>query len=194
MQPKRKQHKSRAPELITPAELARRRGVHKSTATRACRGVLSGAMVDNLVDASHPLTRKWLGSTDQEPTPTPGKKGKGPVPSREDFARLQFRKRQAEARKLEIANHERTGQLVEREFVSVHVLSLVERSHIQLLRDLPLQVVGRLYALGRSNASEEEGIKVIRDATTTILTVARDGVVKNLRKRPQQQRASEASN
>jgi hypothetical protein len=63
-----------------------------------------------------------------------------------------------------------------------------------LLEHVPGKVIGQLYSLAKTGATEEDGKKVIRDAISSVLTVARDNVVKNLRKQPRQERASEASN
>ncbi|HEU5076031.1 MAG TPA: hypothetical protein VFU02_17680 [Polyangiaceae bacterium] len=116
--------------------------------------------------------------------PPPPTKGEGPVPTREDFARLQFRKRLAETLKLELANRERLGHLIEREFVQQHLLALLEGQNIRLLRDLPQTGAARLFALARSShGTVEEGAKFLRDAISDALTRTRNEAVRNLRQK-----------
>ena len=178
----KKPRKTAVPELISFAELARRRGCNRSTATRAGKSVLACAVVGREVDAAHPTVVKWLAGADPGPTETPGKDGKGPVPTREAFARLTYRKRLAETTKLELANAERRGDLIERDRVRTHVFGVLDAQNKRLLYSKGT-LVKRLYALAVSGASQEEGERFVGDTLSSVLRVTRDQVTRNLRRK-----------
>jgi hypothetical protein len=96
--------------------------------------------------------------------------------SREDFADLTFRKRAAEAVKLELANEEKKGTLISRELVRVHCYGAIDGAWRHLLGDTAQTLTARLYAMARSGHSLEEGVAVTRTAITANLKRARDEV------------------
>lgn len=167
-----------APDLITRAELARRKGVARSSAQRACNTFLAVAMVGDRVDAAHPAVVAWLGAAGAEgsaetPDETPLTKA--------EFARLTFRKRKAEAEKLEIANAARKGELVSRELVSTHVFGPLEELAQRLLRDHPKNTASQAFELLRAGGTVEDVEKLIRTDASMHLGAARDKVVRALR-------------
>src|SRR5438874_13018817 len=93
-------------ELITRAELARRKGVTRGAVTHACQGELAAAIVGRRLDANHELVRLWLAEPDGATTKT--------------YVELLFQKRAAEVRRLDLLNAETEGRLISRDLVRAH--------------------------------------------------------------------------
>lgn len=171
---KRRPEPKLAPDLITRAELARRKGVARSTAQRACNTFLAAAMVGDRVDATHPSVVAWLGATAD---------AEGDIVdlTKADFARLTFRKRKAEAEKLELANAVRKGELVSREQVTTHVFGPLEELSQRLLRDHPKNTAHQAFELFHAGAPVEAIEKLIREDVSMHLSTTRDKVTRALR-------------
>jgi hypothetical protein len=67
-------------KLISRADLARMRGVSRAAVTQALRSKLAPALHGQLVDASHPVVKAWLGAADGAATASP-KPAKAPPPT-----------------------------------------------------------------------------------------------------------------
>jgi hypothetical protein len=151
----RRKKKSAKRELISRAELARRKGCSRSAATQACQSRLAGAVVGRHVDAAHETVRQWLAETDGTRT--------------ESYADLMLRKRRAEVQRLELGNNQTAGMLISRDLVKTHLFSAIEASNRRLLTDAPKTIVRRVYALARSGAAIEEAERVIREIVSSHL-------------------------
>jgi hypothetical protein len=139
-------------------------------------------MLDREIDAQHPLVLDWLGSRAPRPADPPRKKGAGRLPSRDDFTRVQYRRRIAEARRLELANAEREGHLVSRQLVHTHVVGTMHAAFERLLRDTPRSLVARLYALAKAGESVEQGEATARELISTTLQPAVDQMIRSAKR------------
>jgi hypothetical protein len=108
------------------------------------------------------------------------------VPTKEEFLRVQYRKRAAEALKIELGNRQAQGELIERDRVRTHILGFIDASHRRLLYS-STTIVSRLYSLAASGTGAGEAERFVSDTLSAILTVARDQVTRNLRCKRQRQ-------
>jgi hypothetical protein len=169
---------SHTPELISRAELARRRGCSRAAVTLACRERLAAAVHGRQVDAAHPETRLWLTGTDRTPTAAGPRKapkaskasrsaGRAAARDRRDrneLFEMALRKKRAETEALEIKLLERKGQLVERELVARAVFAYLTTLSARLLRDLPKTLASRVPALRTHEERQAEISKANGDA------------------------------
>lgn len=82
---------------------------------------------------------------------------------------LDARKKWAEIRKLELANADKAGRLIARDFVKTHVFGAIEGANRRLLSDSPKTIARRIYALARAEAPIEEAEKVVRELISSQL-------------------------
>lgn len=68
-----------------------------------------------------------------------------------------------ETHKLELANAERRGEVIEREFVQVHVFGVMRALTRRILRDAPKTLSKELYAMAQAGRPIEDAEKAIRD-------------------------------
>lgn len=161
--PKKKSQK-RSLELISMAELARRKRVARSTATRACKRRLRAAMAGELVDASHPEVRKWLAEADRAPTqPAPIKAAASAGPTADDFTALTLRKRRAEVAALERDLERQDGRLIAAEYVRQRVFGPIGELFHRLLTDFVATSASSALAAVASGASAIEVQTLLRD-------------------------------
>lgn len=165
-------------ELVTRAEMARRKGVSRPSVTEACRpgGPLEGALVGQHIDAQHADAIAWLAE------PVRGPDGSaGPAPTREEMLRLTARKRTAEARKIEIQNAEKLKTLISRELVQTHVIALIDSAFSQLFRDAAPTIARRAMEMTRANQTAEDILAMTRETMTKHLEHVQSTAVHALR-------------
>lgn len=78
-------------------------------------------------------------------------------------------------------NEETEGLSIPREFVVVHILSLLEETNKRLLGDMPKTLVRRLLALAHSGASATECEREAREAVSSHLDAVRQKIAKTIR-------------
>jgi hypothetical protein len=186
---------SHTPELISRAELARRRGCSRAAVTLACRERLAAAVHGRQVDAAHPETRLWLAATDRAPTaPAPrqaskalkasrsvgraaGRAAARDLRDRNELFEMALRKKRAETEALEFKLLERKGQFVERELVARAVFAYLATLSARLLRDLPKTLATRVPAL----RTHEERQAAISKANSEAIARAKEAALRALR-------------
>ena len=94
-----------------------------------------------------------------------------------------LRKTAAEIVRIEMANLEKAGTLIERERVRVHVFGYIEGAHKRILTDAVQTIIRHTFALARGNGTLEEAEKFARDTLTSIYRPARDHIVRTLRRK-----------
>lgn len=159
----------RRPDLITRAELARRKGCSPAAVTQACRGVLAPACVGTGVDVGHLVVRDWLLSSPRGPSSQKSKASHTPA-VRAELEELTLRRRRAEVQRLEHKNELLRGRLIEREFVRQHVLGVFGALWQRLLREMPGTLVSRALA---PKLSREERVRVVHDLLGAALRAAK---------------------
>ena len=80
-----------------------------------------------------------------------------------------------------LSNEETEGQSIPREFVVVHILSLLEETNKRLLGDMPKTLVRRLFAMAHSGATATEGEREAREAVSSHLDAVRQKIAKTIR-------------
>lgn len=153
-------------ELITRAELARRKGCSRSAVTQLCRGALADALVGRRIDANHPSVRQWLAGPDLAPT--------------QSYANLLLEKRQAEVRRLNLQNLETEGRLISRDLVRTHVFGAIDAGNRRLLGDASKTIARRVYGLARSGAPIEEAERTVRELISSQLRFVQTTAVRVL--------------
>jgi hypothetical protein len=78
-------------------------------------------------------------------------------------------------------NEETEGQAIPREFVVVHILSLLEETNKRLLGDMPKTLVRRLFALANTGATATDGEREAREAVSSHLDAVRQKIAKTIR-------------
>jgi hypothetical protein len=78
-------------------------------------------------------------------------------------------------------NEETEGLWIPREFVVVHILSLLEETNKRLLGDMPKTLVRRLFALANSGATTTDGEREAREAVSSHLDAVRQKISKTIR-------------
>lgn len=153
----KKKPRKRAPEMISRAELARRRGVARSSATRACASRLKAAVAGDLVDANHPAVRKWLREGDTAPKPKAQKPAAGvstsATPTAADFTALTYRIRKAQVEERESRLERMAGKLISAELVRQKVFGPIEGLFHRLLTDFVSTAASTTLAAAHSGAS-----------------------------------------
>lgn len=184
----KKKRKKRPIDPVSRAELARLRGCAKSTASRACNGPLRDAMLGDRVDVNHPAVQKWLaagasGPTSNAPSEQPAGSPvpPGDLPTRDDFLRVQFRRKEAEAARLESRNERDDGRLISRELVRTSVISYIETLNLRLLRNGAQTIATRVAAEAKGGASLEEMIELARGQISKELKEARRKAIAGIR-------------
>jgi hypothetical protein len=183
------------PELISRAELARRRGCTRAAVTQVCRERLAVAVQGKKVDAAHPETRLWLAGTDRGPTApsarTPRKPakaakvtraaGRAAAKERRDRSELfaiAMRKKRAEVAAIEIKVAERRGELISRELVERHLFGALRTLSARMLRDIPKNLALKLATLSPEQRREEiykTNSEALRWAKQAMLRALREG-------------------
>jgi hypothetical protein len=158
-------------ELVTRAELARLAGRSRAAVTKACRGVLAGAVRGPRVDLTHDSVRIWLGQAAAIETSRTGS----------ELHELLLRKRRAEVERLELANAEASGRLIPREPVKRHIFGVLDAAFRRLLIDAPKTAARRVYALCRCGESIEVAERAITDINSSHLRHVKETAVRNLR-------------
>lgn len=179
----RKQPKTAGSEFISRAELARRRGVARSTVSRACTGPLADAVAGDLIDASHPAVVAWLAKSEPSERRQGAVDGGSTPTTKAELTQLLVRKRRAEAQKLELANAEKSGQLIEREFVSTYLFGALEEMSQRLLRDLPRRCSAQIWESFGTDGTREQAERMLRDEIGSELTRAKSKITRALRAR-----------
>lgn len=95
-------------------------------------------------------------------------------------------------REKRLANAREEGLLIERARVQTHLLGIIESGNKRLLGDAPKTIASRNLAMAKSGASLEEVEKFVRDTMSSILTPVRDAVIRNLRRKKQRRRPTDA--
>lgn len=78
-------------------------------------------------------------------------------------------------------NEETEGLAIPREFVTVHILSLLEETNKRLLGDMPKTLVRRLFALANTGATATDGEREAREAVSSHLDAVRQKIAKTIR-------------
>jgi hypothetical protein len=78
-------------------------------------------------------------------------------------------------------NEETEGLWIPREWVVVHILSLLEETNKRLLGDMPKTLVRRLFALANSGATTTDGEREAREAVSSHLDAVRQKITKTIR-------------
>lgn len=181
----KKKPRKRAPEMISRAELARRRGVARSSATRACAGRLKAAVAGDLVDANHPAVRKWLREGDGAPTPKASKTAAGvsagATPTAADFTALTYRIRKAQVEERESRLERMAGKLISAELVRQKVFGPIDELFHRLLTDFVANAASTTLAAAHSGASLTEMKALLRGRLTSELERAKRGMQNGLR-------------
>jgi hypothetical protein len=136
-------------DLVTRAELARRKGVTRGAVTHACKTRLAAARVGRRIDANHENVRQWLSEPDDAPT--------------KSYAALLLEKRAAEVQRLTLQNRETEGRLISRELVKTHVFGAIDAANRRLLGNASKTIAHRVSALARAGAPVEEIERTVRD-------------------------------
>lgn len=78
-------------------------------------------------------------------------------------------------------NEETEGLSIPREFVVVHILSLLEETNKRLLGDMPKTLVRRLFSLANTGATHTDGEREAREAVSSHLDAVRQKISKSIR-------------
>jgi hypothetical protein len=78
-------------------------------------------------------------------------------------------------------NEETEGLSIPREFVVVHILSLLEETNKRLLGDMPKTLVRRLFSLANTGATATDGEREAREAVSSHLDAVRQKIAKSIR-------------
>lgn len=177
--PRSKPAATPGPCPITRAELARRAGRGRSRITHDCRkgGPLEAAsLLGGEIDVRHPAVAAWAtarGIDLSRLEPTAGASAKDAslkgVPataetaplrsdeaSRASFADWTFRKKKAEAERIELQNERDRGRLVSTELVRTHVFGYLDRLNRQLLGSVAQTLSQLIASQARAGATPEE--------------------------------------
>jgi hypothetical protein len=104
--------------------------------------------------------------------------------SKQGFADwLDLRKTSAAIVRLEMANAEKAGTLIERQRVVTHVLGYFDGAQKRILSDAPKTIALHTFALAKGSGTIEEAEKFARDTLSSILRPARDQAARALRRR-----------
>jgi hypothetical protein len=184
------------PELVSRAELARRRGVSRSAVTQLCAGRLAAAVHGRQVDAAHPEVLFWLAQADGAPTATGSPSGSKPPKvsrsaraarraglkdrrDRSELFEINLRKRRAEVAALEIKVAERRNELISREMVERFVFGALRTLSARLLRDLPKTLAAQIPTVPtfeeRKAAIAKANSEAIARTRAAVLRALRDG-------------------
>lgn len=183
-------NKSAEKQLVSRAGLARMKGVARSSVTRACSegGPLHGALVGGQIDASDPLVVAWL--TEPVRGPAGADDGGGPceagasvaAPTKAEMLALTRRKREAEARRLELANAITEGKVISRALVETHVIGLINAQNLRLLRETAQTIAVHAHSMARLQSVSVPEIKtMVRDQISRALATTKDRAVRALR-------------
>lgn len=200
------------PRPTSKSAFARDVGRAKSTISEHLKGPLKPALMrSGRVDAAHPVAVAYARSCGVEP---PGLAPRPPAateyaapPDVDELLELSYRqitdrygsnvgfadfvavrKTIADTRRLELANDETNGRLIERELVRHHVFGAIESSNRRLLGDTPRTIVGRVYALAKSGAPHEEAERVVRELISSQLRMVKVTAARVLRGEPAPER------
>lgn len=95
---------------------------------------------------------------------------------------LSARKVQEEVIERELKNKQRLGEVIERDFVSRSIISLIEELTSRILVDSPRKVIETVYAHCESGDTKEEAEKSYRDEMSKPLKVAKRNIISRLKK------------
>jgi hypothetical protein len=137
--------------------------------------------VGHEVDAAHPAVKKWLAAVPAEPTPDRHREPDSTVPTREDFAKLTFEKRQEETRRLRSRNDRDDGRLLSRQLVNQFVISAFDTLFRRFLEVSPRTLSAQIPASIRAGASREQIQAQIRDEHSSHLRATKQRVSRMLR-------------
>jgi hypothetical protein len=93
---------------------------------------------------------------------------------------LRRRKLEAEALKLELANAQKSGELVSRAFVELHVMGLIDGTNRRLLGDGAKTIATRVSSMARGGASAEECHQAVREQISNQLARVKDAARRKL--------------
>lgn len=97
-----------------------------------------------------------------------------------------LRKQIAHVVRLEMANEERLNTLILREYVATNVFSHIDRTNRLLLRDAAVTIAITVAGRARSNASNEELIKIARDIISQHLVYLKTQTIRALGDAPEE--------
>lgn len=95
---------------------------------------------------------------------------------------VNIRKMLADTHKVELANAERQGQIISREFVQTHLIGLLEELSRRMIADASRTIVQRCYSLAKSDAPIEEAEAVVRGILGQNVKKTKDGIVRKIRR------------
>lgn len=94
---------------------------------------------------------------------------------------LDARKKQEEVIERELKNKSRTGEVIDRDFVSSSLVSLIEELTSRILVDSPRKIVEIIYAHCESGDDKEDAEKSFRDELSKPIKVAKRQIIKRLK-------------
>lgn len=172
--------------LITRAEAARRKGIQRSSVSKACRagGPLEAAVRGVQLDSGDPAFVVWI--TEPPRGPDAGSEAPespqepGTAPTKAEMLELSRRKRAAEADRLELQNAATRGELISRRLVETHVFGAIEASHKRLLGDAAKTIASKVFNSTRAKGTLEEALRLVREEISKHLRPTKDRVVRVL--------------
>lgn len=204
--PKARAKAKKRPSPISKSALAERKGVSRGAVTKACYpgGPLEAALLaGGRIDIEHPATKAWLAAGTAGAATAPKVTLPEGIPSPEDIEALghltlqeivdrygtvgafidhvDARKKIAETHRVELANAETEGRLIDRELVKKHVFGAIDAVNRRLLGDAVKTLIRRAYQLNAAGAPLEEAERVGREIMSGQLAQMKSGPARALR-------------